>query len=193
MDNPDALGNEFVFTVKWSHIERAGHLVPRYYAAGRKLPRAPKGRRWVALGDLVDDGAIGTWDGRGSPSSVEKGEGSIPYIRVSDIVNWELYRKPTSGVDEETYERLTSGRPPVEPGDVIFVRRGSYRIGTVAMASPRDQRVLMTRELLTLRVVTPNDYGITSYCLLALLSSRAVQEQVRRLIFVDTTLPNIGD
>ena len=28
---------------------------------------------------------------------------------------------------------------------------------------------------------------------LALLSSSAVQEQVRRLTFIDTTLPNIGD
>lgn len=193
LGNPDAPVNEFVFTVEWQDVERAGHLVPRYYAAGRKLRRAPKGRRWVPLGDLVDDGAISAWDGHGSPSSAEKGEGDIPYIRVSDIVNWELYRNPTAGVDAETYERLTKNRPRVEPGDVIFVRRGSYRIGTVAMASPRDQRVLMTRELLTLRVVTPNDYGVTPYCLLALLSSRVVQEQVRRLTFVDTTLPNIGD
>ena len=58
------------------------------------------------------------------------GEGDIPYIRVSDIVNRELYRNPTAGVNEETYERLTGNRPQVKPRDVIFVRRGSYRIGT---------------------------------------------------------------
>ena len=109
----------------------------------------------------MNDGQIRAWDGHGSPSSAEKGEGDIPYIRASDIVNWELYRNPTSGVDEDTYERLTRNKPPVKSGDVIFVRRGSYRIGTVAMVSPRDRGVLMMRELLTLRVASNNDLGIT--------------------------------
>ena len=141
----------------------------------------------------MDKDDVQAWDGHGSPSSAEKGEGDIPYIRASDIVNWEMYRNPTSGVTQETYDRLTQNRPAVKAGDVIFVRRGSYRIGTVAMASPRDRQVLMMRELLTLRVKRNNDYGITPHYLMALLSSGDVQEQLRRLTFVDTTLPNIGD
>ena len=147
----------------------------------------------MLLGDLVRDGVIQAWDGHGSPSAAEKGMGEIPYIRASDIVNWEMYRNPTTGIDEETYERLTRQKPPVETEDVIFVRRGSYRIGTVAMASPRDLRVLMMRELLTLRVVAENNYGMTPHYLMALLSSHDVQKQLRRLTFIDTTLPNIGE
>lgn len=74
------------------------------------------------------------------------------------------------------------------------MRRGSYRIGTVAMASPRDKKVLLTRELLTLRVANKkNRYGLTPFNLLAVLSSDEVQKQVPYLVFVDTTLPNIGD
>ena len=192
LDIAHAEDNEFVFTVPWRDIELQGHLVPRYYATKRKRLSAPKGCRWVLLGDLVDQGIIQAWDGHGSPDAVEKGEGQIPYIRVADIVNWELYRNPTSGVNEATYQRLTSNKPSVEPGDVIFVRRGSYRIGTVAMASPRDRKVLMTRELLTLRVTQSNEYGITPHYLMALLSSNNVQNQMRGLTFIDTTLPNIG-
>ncbi len=147
----------------------------------------------MLLGDLLDENVIKAWDGHGSPSAPEKGQGDIPYIRVSDIVNWEMYRNPTTGVTQDTYDRLTRGKPAVKKEDVIFVRRGSYRIGTVAMASPRDRHVLMMRELLTLRVQPKNDYGITPHYLIALLSSSDVQAQLPRLTFIDTTLPNIGD
>ena len=129
----------------------------------------------MLLGDLLDENVIKAWDGHGSPSAPEKGQGDIPYIRVSDIVNWEMYRNPTTGVTQDTYDRLTRGKPAVKKEDVIFVRRGSYRIGTVAMASPRDRHVLMMRELLTLRVQPKNDYGITPHYLIALLSSSDVQ------------------
>ena len=72
------------------------------------------------------------------------------------------------------------------------MRRGSYRIGTVAMASPRDERVLLTTELLTLRVTnTTNKYGLTPFYLLGLLSSQLVQDQIDNYVFVDTTLPTI--
>ena len=74
------------------------------------------------------------------------------------------------------------------------MRRGSYRIGTVAMASPRDEQILLTRELLTLRVSDLNNsYGITPFYLLALLSSKPVQDQLYYYVFVDTTLDNLGD
>ncbi|MYB38324.1 MAG: hypothetical protein F4Y26_13290 [Gammaproteobacteria bacterium] len=50
----------------------------------------------------------------------------------------------------------------------------------------------MFRASLTLRVFDHSD-GITPYYLLALLSSRAVQDQTASLTFYDTTLPTIGD
>ena len=192
LDDPSDSENAFVFTVPWEKIKATGHLIPHYYAYRRKPKLPPPGQKWMRLGDLVAEQVIVAWDGHGSPSSAEKGEGDIPYIRVADIVNWELYRNPISGVTLETYEKLTRRKPRVKAGDVIFVRRGSYRIGTVAMASERDEMVVLTRELLTLRV-QDNDYGFTPYYLLALMSSQLVQDQIESLVFIDTTLPNIGD
>ena len=61
------------------------------------------------------------------------------------------------------------------------------------MASNRDGQIVMTRELLTLRVSPDNEIGMTPYYLLALLSSSVVQAQTRPLTFYDTTLPNMGD
>ena len=193
LDSPESPNNGFAFTVPRDDIETNSHLVPRYYAAQRRTPpAAPKGRHWVVLGDLLESGAIGAWDGHGSPNATEKGVGEIPYIRVKDIVNWELYRDPTSGVSEETWQNFTRNKQPVIAGDVLYVRRGSYRVGTVAMASPRDKQIVLTRELLTLRVMD-NELGLTPFYLLALLSARDVQAQIHPLTFYDTTLPTIGD
>ena len=109
-------------------------------------------------------------------------------------MNWELYRNPVTGISEDVYKQMIGNGKPPEEGDVIFVRRGSYRIGTVAMASPRDSKVLLTKELLTFRVSNEeNEYGVTPFYLLAMLSSAIVQEQIKYFVFIDTTLPNIGN
>lgn len=185
--------NHFTFSIPWSSVKQ-NVLIPKYYHRLLNEPPLPNSCEAVRLGDLVDEEIIKVWDGHGSPSSSEKGQGTIPYIRVSDIVNWELYRNPTSGVTHQVWERFTKKKHKLEPADIIFVRRGSYRIGTVAMASPRDQQVILTRELLTIRVVNPdNKYCLTPFYLLSLLSSKYVYEQCPSLTFIDTTLPNIGD
>ena len=51
------------------------------------------------------------------------------------------------------------------------------------MASPRDKQIVLTRELLTLRV-RENDIGLTAFYLLALLSARDVQTQSHPLTFL---------
>ena len=190
LETPASPANQFTFEVEARSLNR-DTLMPSYYLP---RPKLPDGREGVTLGALVDAEIIDAFNGHGSPRNTEKGTGTIPYIRVADIVNWELYRNPVSGVSEDVYERLTRNKRTPVTGDVVLVRRGSYRIGTVAMVSPRDTQLVMTAELLSLRLVEqPNDYGLTPHYLLALLSSDHVQKQIPQLTFVDTTLPNLGD
>ena len=192
LDVPDLPENQHVFTVPWTAINHNA-LVPRFYRAKLSKPEMPDGCTGVSLGELQKAGVISAWDGHGSPPGEAKGRGAIPYIRVSDIVNWEMYRNPVAMIPHNVYMSiLGKGSKPVA-GDIIFVRRGSYRIGTVAMASPRDTEVLLTRELLTIRVSPENTYEISPYYLLAMLSTATVQEQIPYYVFIDTTLPNIGD
>ena len=79
-------------------------------------------------------------------------------------------------------------------GDIAYVRRGSYRIGSVAMVSTFDTKALFTREILLLRVNKLNNkYGIDPYYLLYLLSTEIVQMQAFNKVLIETTLPNIGN
>lgn len=192
LDDPDNDSNEFVFTADWQALVDAGHWMPRYFSAQRQPLNPPEGRYWVSLKTLVDEGVIQTWAGHGSPPAKHKGTGDVPYVRVADIVNWEIYRNPTALMPEHIFAEYTHNKHTLTEGDVLFVTRGSYRIGSVAMASYRDAKVILTREIQTFRVVEPNDYGITPFYLLALLSSQPVQDQIDPMVFLDTTMPTIS-
>ena len=195
--DPWNAGNTHVFMVGTSDITNDIY-VPRYYWVKRIqgiISQANDQYEFVPVQALLDEGIIEAYSGHGSPPSEYKGRGSIPYIRVADIVNWEMYKNPTTPVPEDIYESV-KGRTGVnlQARDIIFVRRGSYRIGTVAMVSPLDTKVLLTRELVVIRVVKPeNKYGVDPFYLLYLLSHKLTQDQLYQKVLIDTTLPNIAD
>lgn len=145
----------------------------------------------VTLGSLIHNGIITAFDGHGSPQSHLKGLGTHPYVRVKDIVNLEVAHNRLDDIPNEEYERLFSEDKALKEKDIIFVRRGSYRIGDVGILYKKDLNSLLTRELLVLRV-NDNNLGITPFNLLGLLNGSLVRNQLSNLILMDTTLPNIG-
>lgn len=194
---PDDPKNSNVFEVDISEIKN-NVFVPRYYWKRRtealKEVAEKQGMEFIKMSELIDKGIIEHFDGHGSPPSEFKGKGEIPYIRVADIVNWEVYKNPTALIPKGVYlaKKGKSGIDLKEK-DILFVRRGSYRIGSVALVSPYDKEVLLTRELSIFRVTKEdNEYGINPYYLVYLFSHTLTQQQFYNLVFIDTTLPNLG-
>ncbi|MPY01318.1 restriction endonuclease subunit M [Salinivibrio sp. VYel4] len=185
------------FWVDSSQVGSTNVYVPRYYWQQKEyeLEREAKEKKcsMISIGELIEKGVIKSFDGHGSPESENKGKGDVPYVRVKDIVNWEIYKDPTSSIPRSVYDRMVSSKKELEEGDILYVRRGSYRIGSVAMVSPFDTEVLLTREILVLRVNPDNCLGMTPYYLLYLLSHWVTQEQAKNKILIETTLPNIAD
>lgn len=124
-------------------------LIPRYYWQSKELElidiAEEKGLNLISLKDLIEEKCITYFDGHGSPKGELKGEGEIPYIRVKDIVNWQIYKDPTAMIPQSEYERLFTKNKTLRPKDILFVRRGSYRIGSVAIVSKNDLDVILTR------------------------------------------------
>lgn len=185
------------FWVDSSLVKSSEVYVPRYYWQKKEeelLKAAEESDcSLITIKELIAKKVIKSFDGHGSPASENKGKGDIPYIRVKDIVNWEVYKDPTSRIPEAVYEKMTSKSKTLKEGDILYVRRGSYRIGSVAMVSPYDIKVILTREILVLRVNPDNELGITPHYLLYLLSHWITQEQAKNKILIETTLPNIAD
>lgn len=190
--------SKYCFKVKGKSALSKNILVPRYYWQNKikEIEDIAKSQdlELVSIKDLMRKGIITSFDGHGSPPAEYKGKGEVPYIRVKDIVNWEVYKDPTSKITTEIYLEKKGRNKDLEASDVVYVRRGSYRIGSVAMVSPFDTEALYTREILVLRITKEeNEYGLNAYYLLYLLSHLLTHMQAKNKILIETTLPNIAD
>lgn len=189
---------KYTFAVDSNVVKQNGVFVPRYYwqTKDEEIIELARNQNFemVSIEQLLQEKVLKSFDGHGSPPAEYKGMGDVAYVRVKDIVNWELYKDPTAKIPDELYQEMKGGKKDLEVGDVAYVRRGSYRIGSVAMVSPFDIKSLLTREILILRVIKKdNKYGIDPYYLLYLLSHQLVSMQAFNKVLIETTLPNIAD
>ncbi|QEE62627.1 N-6 DNA methylase [Salinibacterium sp. dk2585] len=178
----------------WSEVDLGTreYLVPRYYEAA--IPRDEKeqaivdGATWVTLQDLVDAGELTVRKGH-EPGSEAYGTGDIPFIRTSDIGNFEIHTDPTKSVSEATYDKFQKSQN-LRAGDVLMVVDGRYRIGSAAMVSERTRRSVVQSHL---RILSLSDSSrLDSYALLYALTLPSVRRRVRDLVFVQSTLGTLG-
>jgi type I restriction enzyme M protein len=115
--------------------------------------------------------------------------GEVPFIRTSDIADWELAGLPKQRISSELYDALRA-RVDVQPGDVLFVRDGTYLIGTSAILSESDSKALYSGHLYKLRVKRPEE--MDPYLLLALLNMPIVKQQIRSRQFTSDIIDTLG-
>ena len=157
--------SKYCFQTEFQIAEQKNIYVPRYYWENKieeiKETSEKENLQLIPIKTLIEKKILNCFDGHGSPPAEYKGRGEVTYVRVKDIVNWEVYKDPTSRIPEEIYFQKKGKNKNLNVNDVVYVRRGSYRIGSVAMISPFDIKSLLTREILVLRVINEeNEYGI---------------------------------
>ena len=126
----ESFKRNFTFQVSAKAVIESDILVPRYYWGKKitdiKTAARRDGYKMVSLRRLIDEGVISYFDGNGSPKAEFKGIGEYPYIRVKDIVNWQIYRDPTAMLPKSEFDRLYSEKKRLHPKDILYVRRGIY-------------------------------------------------------------------
>jgi type I restriction enzyme M protein len=197
LESPNSKNNKNVFTVDISDIKNDLY-VPRYYW-NRKIEdleeeAEKQNLKFIQIQKLMDEKIIEVFKGHGSPPSEFKGKGDIPYVRAGDIGGWELYKNPKAMVPYEVYKSVKGKGIDLKPKDIVFVKEGSYRIGSVALVSKFDLGILLNHHSLVFRVIDENNkYGIDAFYLLYLFSHNLTQRQLYNKVMIDTTLPNIGE
>ncbi len=164
-------------------------FVPRYYFDNEDSIET-ENIPYKTIIDLIGEGVIETFEGHGSPKSIYKGTGPVPYVRVKDVINNEIYINPLDTIPEDVAEKMRKDKV-LHESDIVLVRRGSYRIGDVGQIHEKDVNSIFTKELQFFRVNEDNDYGLTNHDLFIILKSSVVREQFDHLIFIDTTLPTL--
>jgi type I restriction enzyme M protein len=190
--------SKYCFKTNYGLCASNGVFVPRYYWENKTEQIEQIAQKdnlmLIPLKQLIEENIITFFDGHGSPPAEYKGLGEYPYIRVKDIVNWEIYKDPTAKIPENIYKLFKTDKKQLREKDIVYVRRGSYRIGSVAMVSSYDTDVILTREILVLRVADEkNKYNLTPFYLLYLLSHSLTGMQSFSKVLIETTLPNIAE
>lgn len=187
LGEPSALG----FQIDAKAI-RSNVLCPRYYdpEIERELAALEKTHKLVSVRELADDGVISVQTGD-ELGKLAYGTGEIPFIRTSDISNWELKSDPKHGVARSYFDSLRT-KQDVRALDILMVKDGTYLIGTCAIVTDFDTEIVYQSHLYKIRVNEERN-GLTPHLLLAVLSCPVVQRQVRAKQFTQDIIDSLGE
>ncbi len=169
---------------------RARILVPKYYdpELERYLESLRKTHTLVTLGSLVDDGTITISTGT-EIGKMAYGTGRVPFIRTSDLSNWELKADFKHGVSDAIYGQHRNACD-VNAGDVLMVRDGTYLIGTTAIVTESDLPMLFQSHIYRIRVEDKS--RLDPWLLFACLNTPVVRRQIRSKQFTQDIIDTLG-
>lgn len=165
-------------------------LAPRLYSpeVRRGLDGLAETHHLLSVKSFVDDGLIELSTGD-EVGKMAYGQGDIPFIRTSDISGWEIKPDPKHVVDESVYNDLKD-KQDVRENDILMVRDGTYLIGSCAMITKFDTRIIFQSHIYKIRV-NPGTM-LTPYLLLAILGSDPVLKQIQSLRVTQDIIDSLG-
>ena len=168
-------------------------FIPEYYnpEIRRELNnlQASGNYKLVPLQSLLNNNALSVTRGN-EIGSRHYGTGKVPFVRTSDIVNWEIKFDPIKSVSEEVYRQYKHTQD-IRERDILFVSDGTFLIGRTAMVTRLDLRIIIQSHLKKIRVL--DEDFINPYYLFYLLNSKIVRKQIDSKTFVQSTISTIGN
>jgi type I restriction enzyme M protein len=170
---------------------RGNIFIPKYYdpEIDLELKQLQSSHELMQIGQLVKQKIISVSTGV-EIGKLAYGTGTIPFVRTSDISNWELKIDPKHGVSEEIF-RANVSKADIKEHDILMVRDGSYLIGTVCMITKYDTKILFQSHICRLRVLKPD--VLSPFLLLVALNSPIVKKQIRAKQFTQNIIDSLGN
>ncbi|XOK62058.1 hypothetical protein ACJ7K1_02680 [Paenibacillus elgii] len=165
-------------------------FIPKYYNPEivTKLAGLEPSHVCMSIGELAKKGIIEYYTGHEIGKNAY-GTGDIPFVRTSDISNWEIKTIPKQGVSRDIYEEYATVQD-VKEGDILFVRDGTYLIGNNCFITKVDKELLFQSHILKVRVKNPE--FLDPELLFLLFNTELVQEQIRSFQFTADIIDTIG-
>jgi type I restriction enzyme M protein len=166
-------------------------LAPRFYDLDfkRQFDKIQSNCKLLTIQDLINDGVLKISNGD-EVGKLAYGGGDIPYVRTSDISNWEVKEGVKQKVSSDVYESLQK-KQDVQEGDILLVKDGTYLIGTLGIITSHDTQIVYQSHIYKLRVLK-NSLALNPFNLLALLSSNFVQKQIRNKVLTQDVIDSLG-
>jgi type I restriction enzyme M protein len=195
----DYLKDQKQFKINFNQI-RNNIFIPNYYTGVEKtlqLLSTDNNFTLKTIGDLTKEGIIYTNKNGYLPRGDEIGShvyglGEIPFIRTSDIHNWEVNLDSNKRTSEEVYEQYKE-KQNIEEGDILLAKDGgSNLIGKTAYVTELDTKIIIQSHIYQIKILK-NKEAIDSYLLLYLMNLNIVQKQIQAITFVQGTIATIGN
>ena len=168
-----------------------GIWLPKYYKINviDDNKKYGEGYTTVSLADMERRNVIKITGTGKTVNADVYGEGDIPFIRTSDIANWEVCEDPTHCVPHSEYERVKESQD-VRERDILVVKDGTFLIGKTAMITDLDTRIVLQGHFKKIRII---DYKrMSPYLLMGLLNTTYVRKQLDSLVFTQASISTIG-
>ena len=144
----------------------------------------------VSLGELEDKGLINIRAGHGSPSADTR-NGTIPYVKVSDLRAGMVNFNPTNMVPRSVAEKFwRDNESGLQPWSVVTPSRASKNIGEPAILLPGQEEAVFTKEVLIFNVDKQANFD--NFYLGWALDLKYVRAQWDRVVFMQTNREDLG-
>lgn len=184
--------NYLGFHIPYSELNES-IFIPEYYnpEVRRELEELKHSGKYflVSIGELLKKNILQIKRGNEIGSRFY-GTGNVPFVRTSDIVNWEIKFDPIKAVAEEVYDEYKCSQD-IRERDILFVSDGTFLIGRTAIVTRLDKKIIIQSHLKKIRVLKKN--FIDPYYLFYLLNSKIVRKQIDSKTFVQATISTIGN
>ena len=193
------LKEQKIFKIKFSQIKDKIFIPIHYIGVEKTLKKLADDKNFTLLSikDLTNQKIIYTNKGSYLPRGDEIGShvyglGDIPFIRTSEINNWEINLDSYKKTSEEVYKHYKL-KQNIEEGDILLVKDGGPNlIGKTAYITSLDTKIIIQSHIFQIKVLENNEF-IDSYLLLYLLNLDIVQKQIQAITFVQGTIATIGN
>lgn len=177
------------FVINEANIKDNIYL-PKYYnpEIPKKLLKLKKTHNLLVVGDLVKQNVLSISSGH-EVGKLAYGTGRIPFIRTSEIANWEIKIDPKHGLSETIYEDHRK-KQDVQDHDILMVRDGTYLIGTCAIVTKIDTKIVYQSHIYKIR--SNNTETLHPFLLLAVLTSPIVKDQILSKRFTQDIIDTLG-
>ena len=195
-DDFDLLGKSFHNgRQNWhsAYVKDKYYIVPRYCIKENNWKNKERFefdvKGFVSIKELVESNQLIVRKGN-EVGSEAYGTGDIPFVRTSDLINLEINYDPTKSVSEDVYSKFKRLQN-INENDILMVADGRYRIGKTSMILDGMTKCVVQSHVKIIRVLESRVYS--PFELLYVLNQKSVIQQIRSLIFIQSTLGSVGN
>jgi len=151
-----------VFYVNYKDIKQTNDLIliPSYYNGflnKNNLEDSPQ--LVLTFQELIENDIIEVNKNGNLPNGDEIGsrnylnDGTIPFIRTSDISNLEIKNNPQHHTNEDIYRKYKD-KQDIRPYDILLVKDGKHLVGECAVVMPEEEKIIISSGFYKIRLKT---------------------------------------